>query len=341
MKMKALHTALILLVLLTACHSDETHKKEASSLPAVEVKAHTSETSTGILQTEIVGTLQAVNKAVIAAKVTGTIVELPVVLGSKVAADDLLVKISAEEISAQVIRAQAQLDQARRNLERERKLLSKNAATAEKVKSLEDIFRVAEASYQEAKTMLGYTTITAPFSGVITAKMANIGDLATPGAPLLKIEDRDRLQVVTSVPEALVLQINPGDILTVTLPAAGLTLQGKVAEVAPAADPLSRTATVKINIDEGGRLRSGQFARVVIPGKSNESLFIPSSAVRAFGQMEKIFVIEEGRAHLRLVRVGAVSDGRTEILAGLEPGEVIISNPPADIVDGQPVTVVK
>lgn len=341
MKIKAFLAGALALALLAACHGEEPHKKETASLPAVDVRAHNAALSKGHLQTEIVGTLQAVNKAVIAAKITGTIVEMPVLLGSKVESGDLLVKISAEEISARVIQAQAQLDQARRNLERERKLLSKDAATAENVKSLEDIFRVAEASYNEARTMLGYATITAPFPGVVTAKMVNVGDLATPGMPLLHLEDSNRLQVVTSVPETLLLQIHPGNTLTVTLPAARLTLQGTVAEVAPAADPLSRTATVKIDIEEGDQLRSGQFARVIIPGESKESLFVPSSAMRTFGQMEKIFIIKSGTAHLRLVQTGAVSDGQTEILAGLEPGEIIVSAADTDLVDGQPVNIIK
>lgn len=341
MKMHTLASAALILILLLGCQAGDAHKKAPRDLPAVEVETSTADLQQEHLLTEIVGTLQAVDQAVIAAKISGTIVEIPVVLGSKVQAGDILVKLSAEEISAQAIRAQAQLEQARRNLERERKLLSKNAATSESVKSLEDIFRIAEASYREAKTMLGYTTITAPFSGVVTAKMANVGDLATPGIPLLRLENRDKLQVVTSVPETLVLRINPGDMLTIKLPAADLTLQGTVAEIAPAADPQSRTATVKINIAEGAQLRSGQFARVVIPGKSKESLFVPASAVRTFGQMEQIFVVQDGKAYLRLVSTGAKENGQVEILAGLEPGEIVVTKSTAQLIDGQPVVAGK
>lgn len=329
------------LVILAGCQGEKHPAPKTADLPTVEVRTMTAATQEGHLQTEVVGTVRAVSQAVVAAKVTGTIEEMPVVLGSTVKSGDLLVKISAGEIAANLVQAQAQLEQARRNLERERKLLLKNAATAENVKSLEDTYRVAEAVYQGAVTMLSYTFITAPFNGEITAKMAGVGDLATPGIPLLHLEDGSRLQVEVSVPESLVLQIHPGDPLAIHIPAAGTDLLGTVAEIAPVADPLSRTATVKIDITPGPRLRSGQFARVIIPGKKKKSLFVPATAIHTFGQMKKIFVISGDRAHLRLVRTGAVIDDRVEILAGLEPGEVIAATTNSTLIDGQPVTAIK
>jgi RND family efflux transporter MFP subunit len=327
--------------LLAGCQAEEKHKPQAVDLPVVEVQTMMVAAQEGHLQTEVVGTVRSVNQAVIAAKVSGTIEEIPVVLGSTVKKGDLLVQISAGEISAKVIQAQAKMEQAQRNLAREKKLLEKNAATAENVKSLKDMYRVAEAAHREAVTILSYTTITAPFDGVITSKLTNVGDLATPGNPLLRLEDSSKLQVVAAVPEALVLQIQPGDILAVNIPAAGLDLQGTVAEIAPTADPLSRTARVKINIDPEPQLRSGQFARVIIPGDRKESLFVPSTAIHIFGQMEKIFVISENRAHLRLIRTGMVFGDRTEILAGLEPGEMIAVTNSSTLIDGQPVKTVQ
>ena len=119
---------------------------------------------------------------------------------------ELLIELSAGEISAQVQQAKAQLEQARRNLAREEKLLKKNAATPQTVKSLRDSARIAEAAYKEASTMLDYSRITAPFSGIITKKIANSGDLATPGKPLLYMEQENNLQVLTDIPEAMILQ---------------------------------------------------------------------------------------------------------------------------------------
>jgi RND family efflux transporter MFP subunit len=330
----------LLILVLAGCRSGR-HENEqtASQLPAVKVEVITAELETAPLRTEVVGTVQPVHRADIAAKVTGTIEKIPVKLGSRVREGDLLVKITAGEISARVIQAQAQLEQARRNLERERKLLEKNAATAENVKSLEEAFRIAEAAYREATVMLSYTTINAPFDGQIISKNANVGDLATPGQTLLRLENDEELQVVTQVPEGLVLQISPGDTLPVTVPAAELDLAGRVAEIAPAADPLSRTSMVKLDIDENESLRSGQFARVGIPGAGRNTLFVPEAALQFFGQMKRIFVVADNTARLRLVRTGRTADGRVEILTGLEPGEKVVIRHEVKLADGQPIII--
>ncbi len=324
---------------LTGCRGEHQKKVAARDLAPVQVRVVTVTRQELPSQIELVGTVVPVNRAAIAAKVTGTIEKMPVVLGSRVKKGELLVQISAEEISAKVIQAQAQLAQAKRNLDREEKLLKKNAATSENVKSLRDMYRVAKAVYDEARAMLGYTTITAPFAGQVTRKLANVGDLATPGTPLLEMENNRQLQVVTAVPEGLVMRIKAGDHLAVSIPAAKLVLTGTVAEIAPAADPLSRTSTVKINIEETAHLRSGQFARVALPGKTADTIFVPPSAIITFGQMNKIFVVRDGKASLRLVRTGIHQDGKIEILSGLNPGDRVIIDNNKLLVDGQPLTI--
>ena len=332
---------LLALISITGCKSEPEHLPTGKELPPAQVKTVMVAAQKGHLQTEVVGTVQSIKQAVIAARVTGTITKMPVVLGSTVKAEDVLVKISAEEISAQAVQAQTQLEQAKRNLEREKKLLAKNAATGESVKSLEERYRVAEAAHREATTMLSYTKVTAPFDGVITVQNGNVGALATTGPPLLHLEDNSKLQIVASVPEALVLQINHGDKLTVQIPVTGTDSVGTVAEVAPSADPVTRTAVVKLNIEPHPGLRSGQFARVIIPGERKLSLFIPSATIRTFGQMEQVFVIEDNKAHLRLIRTGIVIGDQTEILAGLEEGETIALFDETRLIDGQPVTVIQ
>lgn len=314
---------------------------EAVPLPTQMVELALVEKAEVPALLEVVGTLQAVERATIAAKVTGVITEIPVRLGSMVAAGELLVRISAEEISAQLNQAEAQLAQARRNLEREEKLLTKKASTTETVKSMRELYAGALAGYNEAKTMLGYTAITAPFTGVITQKKAHAGDLATLGTPLLLLENNSRLQVVTAVPESLILLIATGDFLTVTIPSAGLQATGTVAEIAPAADPSSRTAPVKINLEPAPGLRSGQFARVALPGKSRSSLFVPASAVLSMGQMDKVFVDDNGTARLRLVRTGVRHENRIEILSGLVAGERVVTRNNHLLVNGQPLQVSK
>ncbi len=329
-------------LLLPGCKGPEEHKKsESPLLPTVSVAVDEVTEERVRSRIEVVGTLEAVERASISARISGQIIELPVVLGSKVERGDLLVKISAGEISAKVLQVEAQLSQARRNLAREQKLQKQGASTQETVKSLIDVTRIAEAAYTEAQTMLDYTTITAPFSGVITEKIANIGDLASPGKLLLQMENSDALQVLAQVPEALLLKVAVGDTLSVDIPAANLILTGEVAEVAPAANPMSRTAPVKINILSGPDLRVGQFARIALEGSGETTLMMSESGILVKGQMEIVFVVDikEKIARMRLVTTGVSYDGEVEILSGLDPGDLVAITNTDKLQDGQPVDV--
>jgi len=326
--------------ILYGCHKEESQfDSSPSSLPPTPVSVAKATKRIAGNQAELVGTVEAVEKAEIAAKITGNIINLQVDLGTKVTQGELLIELSAREISARVQQAKAQLEQARRNLTREESLLKKNAATPQTVKSLQDTTRIAEAAYKEAAAMLEYTKITAPFSGIITNKLSNVGDLATPGKPLLLLEQEDNLQVLTDVPEAMILRIHKGDLLSVFVPSVDLVTEGVVAEVSPIADPSSRSAPIKLRIPPDPRLRSGLFARVTLMSEQKKTLSVPASAVIPFGQMERIFTVQDGKAILRLVRTGNSAAGRIEILSGLSEGETVITRGNLTLLDGQPVNV--
>lgn len=338
------HVACIFLAvsfgLLSGCEKHDAATSTGSQpLPAATVSVAKVARQTAEKQIEVVGTVQAVQQARISAKISGNIIGLTVDLGSRVNEGQLLIELSAEEISAQVQQAGAQLEQARRNLAREENLLQKKAATPESVKTLRDTVRIAEAAHREALTMLGYTRISAPFSGIVTRKIANIGDLATPTTPLLHIEDGSRLQVLTDIPEAMILSLNTGDRLAVSIPSAGLVVEGTVEEVSPTIDPSSRSAPIKLHIPYHPKLRSGQFARVTLAMDQKETLFVPSPAVVPYGQMNRVFVAQDGHARLRLVRTGSRNDDETEILSGLGENETVIIAAGENLVDGQSIVV--
>ena len=325
------------------CKGQEEHAKaEFPPLETITVTVDAVREEVARSRIEVVGTLEAVERASIAARISGQIIELPVVLGSKVEKGDLLVKISAGEMSAKVLQAEAQLSQARRNLAREKKLLKQGASTEQTVNSLQDVTHIAEAAYKEARTMLDYTIVTAPFSGTVTKKIANTGDIASPGMVLLQIENGEDLQALAQVPGELLLRVSVGDALSVEVPAARLTMIGEVAEVAPAADPMSRTAPVKINIASGPDLRVGQFARITLEGSDESTLLLAQSAVISRGQLEQVFVVDQNKkiARMRLVRTGAVYDDEIEILSGLDPGEVVVVSNNDKLQDGQPLDII-
>lgn len=306
-------------------------------LPAVAVRVAAVQSTVAPRRSELPGTVRAVERAALAPKVMGTIERLPVVLGQAVKKGDVLVQLSANEINARLAQAEAALGQARRDLARETGLEAKGASASETVRSMQDRVRIAEATVAEARTMLTYTTLTAPFDGVIARRLVNEGDLASPGMPLLEIENPAQQRVEVEVPDGLAA-VAVGAAAAVRI--GELELTGRVAEISPALDPVARTFLAKVDLPPGAAVRSGQFARVGWPAGEARTLTVPAAAVSTFGQMERVFVVAEGKARLRLVKTGAVSADTIEILAGLAAGEPVIVAPAvANLRDGQPVEV--
>lgn len=307
-------------------------------LPAARVRVATLQASELRSHTEATGTIRPVRRAILAAQISGVITELPAALGQKVSAGDVLVRLSPAEAEARLTRAEVQLKVARRDLARETNLLARGASTAEAVRDLQDRVTGCETMVREAEVQVGYTTLRAPFDGVVARRPVHGGDLASPGQPLLEIEGTADLEVEAAVPESAAAALVLGARFEVE--AGGQTFTATLREVSSTADAATRTIGVKLAVPAGAPVRSGQFARVQVPGETRRVVFVPVEALAPLGQMERVFVVEEGkRATLRLVRTGLRRDREVEILAGLAAGERVVLAPPAGLRDGQPVEV--
>ncbi|MFM1942134.1 MAG: hypothetical protein RI897_1116 [Verrucomicrobiota bacterium] len=332
-------TATALLLSLTACSRHAEQAPQPPSLPAANVQVHTvGETSHEAFE-EAVGTIQAQLRAVIEAKVSGRVEKMPVITGQKVKINDLLVQLDSREIQARLEQANALRDQADADLQRFTALLQEEAVTRSEYDGVQARHRVAQAAVTEAETQLAHTRVISPFDGVITRKFADVGDLAAPGRQLLAIEDPSRLRLEANIPEALIDRIPQGGTLRVQIDSTKQTFAGTVSEISPSADPNSRTFLVKIDLPATPELRAGQFGRVSIPVGSFAALRVPSKSLVKRGQLETIFVAQDGTAHLRLVKTGKILGDETEILSGLNAGEQVITEGLTGLLDNQPVKV--
>ena len=289
---------------------------------------------------ETSGTVRAVRRAAIAAKVSGRITAFSIVLGQRVSAGEILLKISAAELDARVAQARAQLAQIERELARERALQATGAGTIDAVKSLEDRLAQTQAAVREAETMLGYATVRAPFDGVVAKKHVEAGDFATPGAALLQLDGRDAFEIEVGVPESLGAALAVGTPLDVEISGAPARLRATIAELSSAADSAARTITAKLSVPPGTSVRSGEFVRVFLPGARADVLLVPTVALSPFGQMERVFTVgENNRASLRLIKTGAVRGDRVEVLSGLDVTDRVVAAPPPTLRDGQPLAI--
>jgi multidrug efflux pump subunit AcrA (membrane-fusion protein) len=200
----------------------------------------------------------------------------------------------------------------------------------------------ARADVANAQVYTGYSRITSPVNGLVTARQADLGFTATPGAPLLTVEDDSRYQLEASVEESQVAKIHTSDSAEVQIDALGTQeITGFVAEIVPAADPASRSYLVKIDLQTGDGLpamKSGMYGKARFIAGQKQALSVPEKAVIQRGQLVGVYVVDEaGAARFRLIKTGKRSGERVEVLGGLNDKERIVTDRVEAVTDGSRV----
>jgi len=249
--------------------------------------------------------------------------------------------------------AEARLVLARASHERVANLAAKRSATTQELDDAIAALRSAEAgaataaarvrqsaaavdsakgASDAASTTESFATITAPFDGTVTEKMVEPGNMASPGTPLLRLEDTREFRLNVRVDESLGGRIQNGDRVPVVLGNDDEPVSGTVVEVSRSVDSDARAFLVKIALPVARGVRSGEFGKAQFRGVARRALFVPSGAVIRRGQLTTVFVVDNGVARVRLVTLSG-----TEVLAGLTDQEAVIVSPPSGVTDGRRV----
>lgn len=180
----------------------------------------------------------------------------------------------------------------------------------------------AEQAKRQAESMLAYATIVSPFDGIVSERFADPGDLASPGTVLMKLFDPSRLMLEIPVRESLASRIKLHETIPFTVRALNRTVNGEVQEIVPAVDPGSRTFMVKLCILEQEGLMPGMFGTLEMPVGTREAFVVPEKAVESIGQLEYIIARKSGADQFKkmLVRTAPLSDGKSEVISGLQEG---------------------
>jgi len=238
-----------------------------------------------------------------------------------------------------VAAAEAQYKQAQEALRAALAAEARVKLREEDVKNARAAVAQAEAGLRAARVMLSYTTIIAPFDGVVTARMVDPGDMATPGMPVIRVDDDTLYRLVATVPESQAATLGLGTAVECVIDALdSLRLKARISQIIPAADPASRTLTVKADLPHHKGLKSGLFGRLVFTVRRSKALVVPSSAVIELRGLVGVWVVEEGHATFRIVKTGKTYDGKTRIISGLKTGDVVIVEGMEELREGQPVS---
>jgi len=292
----------------------------------------------------------------------GAVTSLPVKEGDKVRAGQVLLTIDDRDLRERVRAAEQayneavhalesarnQQELADKTYERYRNLHDQKAVTTQELNNMaarsnqarhgveqaEAMVKRTEASWEEAKIFLGFSRVTSSIDGIVTRKMTDVGSMASPGVPLLQLEDRASRLVEAGFEERMLERVREEMEVKVRVPSNAEETTGRIVEVIPTVDPHTRTFLVKIAVP-GLQLRSGQYGTVRLESGSRELLLVPASAVVTRGQLTGVYRLgSDNLITYRLIRVGRRYGDMVQVLSGLTSGDAIITGNLDKAVDG-------
>ncbi len=352
--------SLFILVLASSCGNN---KKELATTPTINVKLGTPIIGNGtyILAS---GKIEALQNANLSTRMMGFVNQVYVKLGQKVSKGQLLLSINSTDINAKkaqveasITEATAAFNNAKKDFDRYTILYKEKSVSQKEMDDITTNFQMAKARLDAATQMknqvnsqLSYANITAPFSGIITGKYINKGDMANPGVPLISIETPGKYQVIVLVTESEITAITPKEKVKVLIKSSNEIVNGTVAEVSSSAKNTGGQYLVKVLLDKTNtKILSGMFTSVQFPVKnsskslnSTNAILIPTNSLIHKGQLSGIYTVSDTNiAILRWLRLGKTYGDNIEVLSGLNANEQYIASADGKLFNGEKVIIQK
>lgn len=290
------------------------------------------------------GLVEATHQSTVSAQIGGRVKEVNFDVGDRVSKGQVILRIDEREAQqalagsqAQVLQAQANAQNARASYERSKQLFAQKFISQAALDKAQADYKVAmaqasvsEAGASQAGLARGYAAVIAPYSGVVAARMVELGEMVMPGKPLMTGFDPSEMRVVVSIPQYKLTEIGAKPEAMVELPSLNRWVKADYSTVQPLADARTHSTQVRVYLpaNEAG-VYPGMFVRVhFVVGKARK-LVVPASAVLHRSEVVAVYVVDEkGAVRLRQIRVGeAVAEGLVEVLSGLKAGEKVAIDP--------------
>jgi len=275
----------------------------------------------------------------ISSRTLARITQILVRAGDSVSKGQLLLELERSDLESRFQQAAervrsvtARQEEARQSLERTEQLYGRDLVSAAALdearanySALSADLASAKQAVREAEVAISFTEIRSPIDGRVVERFAEPGDTASPGDKLLALYNPNSMRVEAAVREGLATHLVLGQEVQVEVPVLDLLLTARIEELVPAADPGSRTFTVKAQVGYSGQLLPGMYARMLIPAGSERLLLIPKDRVVEYGQLDIVWVDHEGDVDRRFIRTGReIRPGILEVVSGLEQGELVV-----------------
>lgn len=344
-------------IFLTNCGSND-QKAVADTSPAIPVTVTQITANENSPFLSVSGKIQATNSADLSTRMMGYVNKVHVNVGDKVTKGQLLVSINNVDLQAKqgqvnagITEATAAFNNAKKDYNRFQSLFADNSASQKELDDMTANFEMAKARLEAANQMkaeinaqFAYSNITAPFSGTVTSKTIETGDMANPGVPLISIETPGNFEVMAMVPETDISQIKKNSEVSVLVMSINQTLKGKVIEVSTSAKNTGGQYLVKIDLDKTeANILSGMFVSVQFPIEkqaSTELVLIPNEAIITNGQLSGVYTVSQSNtAILRWLRLGRTYGDQVEVLSGLSSDEAYIISAEGKLFNGAKISI--
>lgn len=357
--MKKIYITLTLFVALFVASCGSKDKAPvADNSPVINVKVNEVEANSNSPFLSVSGKIQASNSADLSTRMMGYVNKVHVNVGDKVSKGQLLVSINntdlqakKAQINAGITEATAAFNNAQKDYNRFKNLFADNSASQKELDDITANFEIAKARLEAANQMkneinaqFAYSNITAPFSGKITSKNVEAGNMANPGVPLISMETPGNFEVMAMVPETEISEIKSGTTIDVLIKSINQTIKGKVKEVSTSAKNTGGQYLVKIDLDKtDANILSGMFTTVQFPVErkaKTEMVLIPSEAIVTNGQLSGVYTVSQSNtALLRWLRLGRTFGNQVEVLSGLNAEEAYIVSAEGKLFNGAKISI--
>lgn len=344
------------LLLTISCASDD-KKITENNTPSITVKASKSKHNNNSFLS-VSGKTQASKSADLSTRIMGYVDKAAVNVGDKVAKGQLLVSIKNTGLEAKKAQANAGITQARaaffnaeNNYKRFQNLYKSNSVTQKEMDDMTANYQITKAGLEAANQLKNeviaqftYSNIIAPFSGIITSKNIENGDMTKPGVSLISLENQNNFEVIAMVPESEISEIKKGTVVRVLVKSISSIIKGKVTEVSLSAKNTGGQYLVKINLEKTKTpILSGMFATVQFPKENNinsKMVLISKEALISNGQLYGVYTVSQrNTALLRWLRLGRTFGNQVEVLSGLSIDETYIISSKGKLYNGVKVTI--
>jgi membrane fusion protein (multidrug efflux system) len=346
MRLRASVLALAFSAALTGCGDgsakadDKAKEKEEASIPVETARARTGAIDAAYRGT---ATLEAEDEATVMAKQGGVIEQVLVEEGERVKAGQVLARLETERLRLEVARAKATLDQLEQDFRRNESVFERKLVSREVYERAKFELEGARAAYDLARLALEEAEIKAPFDGVISLRHIKVGNTIQPGSPAFRVTRMDQLEAQIFVPERDIHKLAAKQPATLVVDAwPDKRFAGQILRVNPVVD--AATGTVKVTVamaPEQPELRPGMFGRVeIVYDRRSDALLVPKDAVLTEDAQHSVFVVADGRARRRPIRVGYSDADHYEVIDGLAAGEELVVTGQTSLRDDSKVEVV-